>query len=577
MSFSKSTIKVISLSALALLSVILIFTNLDGDISILRRHGDYGDEGYWIQNAFNKVKHGVFLTDDQAQGYFGAPLFTFLLTAFIKAFGATLYTARLFSLIIALLSACLLWVTLKKILKNNFTSSLLVVLFLSLPETKLYGGWCSPITLEWLFSIAFIYWVLNHPLTNFKNIAIAAILILLNVLSKSTSIYLIGVFAFQIFFDLKLIKQNDKLKTVITKLLLACVLLFVGYNLIQITLKLQYPAEYAQFKQLIKWNMNFKQGIIDMLSQTLNPFFWMQNIIGLLKFTSGILIMIVFIWSIKTSLAKINYKLSVIKSSSFWVENRNFAVFAMVFFTYWIFLLLIGQTGFDRRIAAQLPILFVGFGIAINNIGNSWFTSKRWKLIGVVIAVFVFGNQAIDMFNSGTIFYLPLLGFMTLAALGFFVFIRFGNPPKAIFYIILVNCVSTFIFQSKTHTLSTISKNLSDIKTKYNVKYIVGFHAHQLASNNEIIPIWYQKKLVNWNLKFQLFDRDHATLIVSSMNHPDRTKMNETLFTIKDLPSSVAIIDSMDITSQKMLMFDPITKKTKLQNEQLRFYVVRGK
>jgi hypothetical protein len=199
------------------------------------------------------------------------------------------------------------------------------------------------------------------------------------------------------------------------------------------TLKLQYPAEYAQFKQLIKWNMNFKQGIIDMLSQTLNPFFWMQNIIGLLKFTSGILIMIVFIWSIKTSLAKINYKLSVIKSSSFWVENRNFAVFAMVFFTYWIFLLLIGQTGFDRRIAAQLPILFVGFGIAINNIGNSWFTSKRWKLIGVVIAVFVFGNQAIDMFNSGTIFYLPLLGFMTLAAIGFFVFIRFGNPPKAIF------------------------------------------------------------------------------------------------------------------------------------------------
>jgi hypothetical protein len=577
MSFPKSTIKVISLSALAILSLILIFTNLDGDISILRRHGDYGDEGYWIQNAFNKVKHGVFLTDDQAQGYFGAPLFTFLLTAFSKTFGATLYSARLFSMIIALFSACLLWVTLKKILKNNFTASLLVVLFLSLPETKLYGAWCSPITLEWLFSIAFIYWVLNHPLTNFKNITIAAVLILLNVLSKSTSIYLIGVFAFQIFFDLRIIKQKGKLTTAISSVIVACVLLFVGYNIIQTALKLQYPVEYAQFKQLIKWNMNFKQGIIDMFSQALNPFFWMQNIIGLLKFTSGILIMIVFIWSFKTSLAKINYKLSVIKSSSFWVENRNFAVFGMVFFTYWIFLLLIGQTGFDRRIAAQIPVLFVGLGIAINNIGNSWFTSNRWKLIGIVIAIFVFGNQAIDMFNSGTVFYLPLLGFMTISASVFILFIRFGNPSIAIFYIIAINCVSTFVFQSKTHTLSTISENLSDIKTKYNVKYMVGFHVHQLASNNEIIPIWYQKKLVNWNLKFPLFNKDHATLVVTSMNHPDRIKMNETLFSIKDLPSSVAIIDSMDITSQKMLMFDPITKKTKLQNEQLRFYVVRGK
>lgn len=577
MSFSKSTIKVISLSALAILSLILIFTNLDGDISILRRHGDYGDEGYWIQNAFNKVKHGVFLTDDQAQGYFGAPLFTFLLTAFTKTFGATLYSARLFSLIIALFSASLLWVTLKKILKNNFTASLLVVLFLSLPETKLYGAWCSPITLEWLFSIAFIYWVLNHPLANFKNITIAAVLILLNILSKSTSIYLIGVFAFQIFFDLRLIKQKGNLTSAITKVIVACVLLFIGYNIIQTALKLQYPAEYTQFKQLIKWNMNFKQGIIDMFSETLNPFFWMQNIIGLLKFTSGILIMIVFIWSIKTSLSKINNKLSALKSSSFWVENRNFAVFGMVFFTYWIFLLLIGQTGFDRRIAAQIPILFVGLGIAINNIGNSWFSTTRWKLIGVVIAIFVFGNQAIDMFNSGTIFYLPLLGFMTVAAAGFFVFIRFGNPSIAIFYIILVNCVSTYVFQSKTHTVSTISKNLSDIKAKYNVKYMVGFHAHQLASNNDIIPIWYQKKLVNWNSKFPLFDRNSATLIVSSLNHPDKSKMSETLFTMNDLPKSVIVLDSVDITSQKMLMFDPILKKTKFQNEQLRFYIVKSK
>ncbi len=112
MSFSKSTIQSILLWALAFLSIFLIFSNVDGDLSVLRRHGDYGDEGYWIQNAFNKVKHGLFLTDDQAQGYFGAPLFTFLLTGFVKIFGATLYYARLFSILVILFSVCLLWLLL---------------------------------------------------------------------------------------------------------------------------------------------------------------------------------------------------------------------------------------------------------------------------------------------------------------------------------------------------------------------------------------------------------------------------------------------------------------------------------
>lgn len=576
MSFSKSTIQSILLWALAFLSIFLIFSNVDGDLSVLRRHGDYGDEGYWIQNAFNKVKHGLFLTDDQAQGYFGAPLFTFLLTGFVKIFGATLYYARLFSILVTLLSACLLWLLLKKTIKNTVYSSLLVVLFLSLPETKLYGAWCSPITLEWLFSIVYLYWVVNHPLINFKNIFVAAIIILLNILSKSTSIYLIGVFVFQMVFDFAVLKQKSK-KTILIYVIISAVLLYISYTLIQMVLKSNYPIEHSQFKQLIKWNLNFKKGFIDLFSETLNPLFWTTNIIGILKYTSGLLILMIFVWSIKSGLSKINYRFKEFKSLQYWANHRQFAVFALLFFTYWFFLLIIGQTGFDRRVVAQIPILFFGVGLALRNIEDSWYSTKRWKIFGAIITIIIFCNQAIDMFNSGSIFYMPLFAFAVLSAIGFGIFVISSKPTYAIFYIVLVNCMSTHIFRSKTHQLSELSTQLSNFKSKYNVKYIVGYHSHHLASNNNIIPIWYQKKLVNWNQKFPLFGKDYSTLVVASLNDPEKSTKDEVFLTIKDLDKNTIILDSMDIQYQRMLMFNQSSKKTKFENEKLRFYVVRSR
>ena len=576
MSFSKSTVQSILLWALAFLSIVLIFSNVDGDLSVLRRHGDYGDEGYWIQNAFNKVKHGLFLTDDQAQGYFGAPLFTFLLTGFVKIFGATLYYARLFSIVVTLLSACFLWMLLSKTIKNNFYASLLVVLFLSLPETKLYGAWCSPITLEWLFSIIYLYWVVNHPLVNIKSISIAAIIILLNILSKSTSIYLIGVFIFQIVFDLKFFKQKP-IKLIAIYAVISSVLLYCLYALIQKVLKSNYPFEYSQFKQLIKWNLNFKKGFIDLFSETLNPMFWTTNIIGILKYTSGLLIFMIFVWSIKIGLSKINYRIKEFKTTEYWANHRNFAVFAILFFTYWFFLLIIGQTGFDRRVVAQIPILFFGVGLALGNIEDSWYSNLRWKIFGAIITILIFCNQAIDMFNSGSIFHLPLFVFVVLAAVGFCVFVISSKPSYAIIYIILVNCISTFQFRSKTHELTNISNQISNLKSKYNIKYMVGFHSHHLACNNNVIPIWYQKKLVNWNQKFPLISKEYSTMVIASLNDPEKLTKEGVFYTMKDLPENTVILDSMDLQYQKMLMFNQTTKKAKFENEKLRIYVVKSR
>ena len=59
----------------------------------------------------------------------------------------------------------------------------------------------------------------------------------------------------------------------------------------------------------------------------------------------------------------------------------------------------------------------------------------------------------------------------------------------------------------------------------------------------------------------------------------NKVELSDALFeTInKDLDKNTIILDSMDIQYQRMLMFNQSSKKTKFENEKLRFYVVRSR
>ena len=84
---------------LILISIFFLFYNLSGDKSILKGGNDYADEGYWVQNPINKIRHGTFLLDDQSQSFFGSPLYNQLLTFQFNLFGVSFFNARIISII----------------------------------------------------------------------------------------------------------------------------------------------------------------------------------------------------------------------------------------------------------------------------------------------------------------------------------------------------------------------------------------------------------------------------------------------------------------------------------------------
>ena len=76
--FRKQSLVLFYIGLLLAVFIYSYFENLGGDPSYLKRIGDWGDEGYWLQNPINKIRYGSFLTDDQSQSFFGAPIYNWI-------------------------------------------------------------------------------------------------------------------------------------------------------------------------------------------------------------------------------------------------------------------------------------------------------------------------------------------------------------------------------------------------------------------------------------------------------------------------------------------------------------------
>ena len=155
---------------LILISFFFLFYNLSGDKSILKGGNDYADEGYWVQNPINKVRHGTFLLDDQSQSFFGSPIYNQLLTFQFQIFGVSFFSARIISIIFLILTALVLYFILISHIKIKSDIILYIAGFLLLFDNKIYYQWATPVPVEVFFQSLVILFLIKYKIESFKSV-----------------------------------------------------------------------------------------------------------------------------------------------------------------------------------------------------------------------------------------------------------------------------------------------------------------------------------------------------------------------------------------------------------------------
>lgn len=89
---------------LVLLLLLLRFLQLEADPSFLKAIHDIDDEGWWAAPAIQFLRHGTWLMDGQSGGFLLAPLYSWLLAAWMKVLGISVASIKLFHLLFLLLT-----------------------------------------------------------------------------------------------------------------------------------------------------------------------------------------------------------------------------------------------------------------------------------------------------------------------------------------------------------------------------------------------------------------------------------------------------------------------------------------
>lgn len=525
------------------ISIFFLFWNLDGDPSILKRYGDYGDEGYWVQNSINKILHGTFLTDDQSQSFFGAPLYNQILTLQFNIFGVSFFSARLISIIFLFLTVIVLYFILISQIKNKNYILLYIAAFLLLFDNKLYYQWATPVPVEVFFQSLVILFLIKYKLDNYKTTILVILLMYLSILSKTTSIWLIGFVLIIFLLDNFNMNNISITKKLILKLLFFSIICITPFLLLNYYFATIEPDKFASFTQLLKQNVGLNKTIF---YNFLNPIYYLQQLTQILKFPNSFFLLIMPL----TIVIFIGF--SRLKNKMFlFSENRVYLVLFTYVLVFIIFLLLIGQFGYDRR---QINLIFPLYVISV--LLYDKFLNKEIKfkyilflcVLFIVISILQFKHlwQCISMSRSLGLSSQSKLIVVLIVLFYFLIscYFIFRYKLKFLFVnFIFLNIIFHFIFINNDHSLIDANKKIKEVTEKYNAKFITGYAAHHLAVESNVIPIWWLDKSLgypSWNINFPLFSKANPTLIITDL------QLNKSCgyFPLKNIPHGFSIIES---------------------------------
>lgn len=542
---------------LSILAVFFLLWNLSGDPTILKRYGDYSDEGYWLQNPSNKILHGSFITDDQTQGFFGAPLYNQIITLQFKLFGISFLSSRVISILLLILTACIVQRILKLQIKEPliFTAS-----FLLLFDNKIFYQWSTPVSLEIFWQALLILFLIKNRLQKITVKASAIALLYLAVLSKTTSIWLLGFVLLIYIVDHRetLMKPREIFNFIVFSV--ACLLPFLLLNLFFSHIE---HDRFMKFSQLLKLNTNLSWTFLDNI---LNPVYYLKQLTAIFKFpNSFLLILLPFLFPL--FLSKNNTGKNVWEI----VDSRRANVILVLFILSQVFfLMIIGQFGYDRR---QINLIVPVFILSIFLLDSlSLKTLKASDLI-YISAVFIIiillqvkqlyheiYRQSNSMGLRENVSILStsemiISWIIIIAVLAGSVYMIFKYRMNYLFYLfIAMNIFFHIAFLNNGHSLKDASLKIGKISKAYNVKYITGIQAHHLSLGTTVIPIWYLEKWAGppyWNEGFNLFTPDNPTMILTNLN------LNESIgyYPIKNVPKDYNLVlsDTVYLYKNKLL------------------------
>ena len=541
---------------LILISIFFLFYNLSGDKSILKGGNDYADEGYWVQNPINKIRHGTFLLDDQSQSFFGSPLYNQLLTFQFNLFGISFFNARIISIIFLILNAVVLYFILIPHIKIKSHIFLYLGGFLLLFDNKIYYQWATPVPVEIFFQSLIILFLINYKIDSYKSAIILIFLIYLCILSKTTSIWLIILFLIVIMYDYINIYNISFNKKLIFNFLIYSLISIIPFLLLNYYFAKIEPEKYKSYIILLKnnapihkiiylFNNNFNL-LLNKFLQLLNPLYYLQSFLQIFKFPNSLFLIIMPILTIML-ICESFFKNKIILL----LKNRVHTILFFYVLAFITFLILIGQFGYDRR---EINLIVPFYIISVLIYDKFLYKEIKLKYILFICLLFIlisilqlrtlweysyFDKLNIFTKNTKLIIILILILYFLIS-----IYLIYKFKLRFLFMnFLFINIIFHFYFINNDHTLLDMNKKVKKISEKYNVKYITGIKAHHLSIESGLIPIWWLDKsqgYPDWNYNFPLFSKSNPTIIITDLN------LNTTsgYLPLKKIPSNYKIIET---------------------------------
>ncbi len=539
---------------LIFISILFLFYNLSGDKSILKGGNDYADEGYWVQNPINKIRHGTFLLDDQSQSFFGSPLYNQLLTFQFNLFGVSFFNARIISIIFLILTAVVLYFILKPHIKTKSYLLLYLAGFLLLFDNKIYYQWATPVPVEIFFQSLIILFLINYKIESFKSVIKLIILIYICILSKTTSIWLIILFLIVIIYDYVNIHNTSFNKKLIFNFLIYSLISIIPFLLLNYYFAKIEPEKYNSYITLLKnnapvhkiiylFNNNFNL-LLNKFLQLLNPLYYLQSFLQIFKFPNSLFLIIMPLLTIMLICESL-FKNKIILL----LKNRVHIILLFYVLAFITFLILIGQFGYDRR---EINLILPFYIISVLIYDKFLYKEIKFKYILFICLLFIL-ISILQLRTLSEYSHFDKLNILTkntkliiilILILYFLISIYFIYKFKLRFLFmnfLIINIIFHFYFINNDHTLLDMNKKVKKMSEKYNVKYITGIKAHHLSIESGLIPIWWLEKSLgypNWNYNFPIFSKSNLTIIITDLY------LNTTsgYFPLKNIPYNYKII-----------------------------------
>lgn len=519
-------------------AVFFLIWNLDGDPTILRRMGDFADEGYWVHNAINYTRYGHFLIDDHAQPFFGAPLYNLLLTVQFGLFGISFFNARILSVLLLLLTGLIMYLILKEKVKNKTRILIYLASFLIFFDNKIYYQLATPVPLEVFIQCLILLFCIKNKFNVFYKLLLGVFLLGLAILSKTSSVWLIP------FLSIVIIKDNVKILNFkdISKVVLYICILFTPLFLINFLFDFYEHEKYLAFKEIIA-AQNFNM----FHSNILNPSYYIERLQHLLKYNNSFFLFLMpFIILITTPIS--HYKF-FIKN-----EKRLFFILGIYLLVFLGFLIFINQL-YDRRLINIMVPLFIMSVLILENLLKNKIKFNRYQALLITLfliyiskrhwyqLIYKIGYHDLYLFDMGSekyfnLFYIPLLIFIVAIVISVF-----RSQHKYLLLIFIVtNLAFHLIFINQNKTLKNSSHEINNYILNNNIKYTTGYSAHHLAIESNIVPIWWTTSLT-WNHSYNIFSESQNTLIITN----SKKELNKYYFNLNKIPEKFKIekVDTM--------------------------------